>query len=145
MSNKVVTGLEYVQDYVQFLFPGTLFCEKTVRKISPGDHMTHRPGEIPEGCFGYQFFSRVLTELDNGKVHYGEAYDHSAKYYFGTVQTYDDIENLNEQTTDFDILLSNMRINNWDRVVKTTQGNYMPLEQGDVVLEPTTNKIIHKE
>jgi hypothetical protein len=36
------------------------------------------------------------------------------------------------------ILLSNMRGNGWDPVVRTRCGNFQPIEDGDVVLAPET-------
>lgn len=127
--NKV-SGVEYVQEYVEMFFAGTLFPETQVRCISAGDRMTNKPGEIPNTCYGYRYFSRVNTELDNGKIHHGESYDHSPMYFFGTVYTYEQVQQFDG---DYDILLSNMKNNRKDRVVKTRVGNFQLLEPNDTV------------
>jgi hypothetical protein len=39
-----------------------------------------------------------------------------------------------EKYPDSRILLTNMRVNNWETVVRTRRGNFQPLAENDVVL-----------
>ena len=55
------------------------------------------------------------------------------RIYVGEALTAEDVERLDG---DHSILLSNMRGNDWERVVRTRRGNFQPVEPGDVVIAP---------
>lgn len=111
--------------YVEFLFPGTFFSETTTREVDDRSP----PTDIPKGCYGYRFFSQSKAEV-NGEVLRGMPKDYSGTTYFGEVLTLDDIEKL----PGTEILQSNMRINEWETIVRTIRGNYQPLYEGDKVI-----------
>lgn len=134
MSYEMVSGVEYVQEFVELFIPGLMFAETSTRRISGFDRMFDNPGELPEGCQGYRYFTRVITEMSNGAEHHGEKQDISGITYFGKAYTYDQLLEGSE-TTDH-ILLRNMENNNWNTVVFTIGGNVYPVEQNDIVVEP---------
>jgi hypothetical protein len=55
------------------------------------------------------------------------------RIYVGEALTAADVERLDDGQ-DYSILLSNMRGNDWQRVVRTRCGNFQPVEPGDVVI-----------
>jgi hypothetical protein len=75
------------------------------------------------------------TDGDGGEM--WRVVEESSRYriYVGEVLTADDLEHL-PGIADYSILLSNMRGNGWERVVRTRRGNFQPIEPGDVVLAP---------
>jgi hypothetical protein len=114
------------QHYVKFLFPGSFWPEEQSKKISSRDEKF----DIPKECFAYEFYDREEGEL-NGELVYGEIKNKSGRHYFGEVLTAKEVE---EKYPDSRILLTNMRVNNWETVVRTRRGNFQPLAENDVVL-----------
>ncbi|NPV13164.1 MAG: hypothetical protein HPY57_15465 [Ignavibacteria bacterium] len=57
----------------------------------------------------------------------------SNRYYIGDVLTYEDIEKLNVDGT-YNITLSNMKSNNYHKVIKSIYGNIYPYEEGYIVI-----------
>jgi len=55
------------------------------------------------------------------------------RVYVGTPLTADDLR-ARPNPEQYDILISNMRGNDWPRVVETRRGNFAPIERDDVVL-----------
>lgn len=126
--------------FVQFYSPGTFVSEISEKEIDSWDVETamemartikERHGATPYGfCFTTR--SRGENDLDS------KVTERSNMYYLGgTIRHLDFI--ILENNPDEQILISNMKINGWDRVIvntnswKTTQ----PLEKDDVVLEWT--------
>lgn len=121
------------------LYPGSFFPEDG------------RPVELPDASFeaalaavtddGGWFALQVTTveqkRWDDGEG--GELWKQigapiaAYRIYVGEEFTAEDIESW--PTADqHDILLSNMRGNDWPTVVKTRRGNFQPVEHGDVVI-----------
>ncbi len=73
------------------------------------------------------------TDGDGGEM--WRVIGESARYriYVGELLTVADIEQLPD-AADYAILLSNMRGNEWERVVRTRQGNFQPVAPVDVVI-----------
>lgn len=65
----------------------------------------------------------------------GKPKDYDPMTYFGEVLTLDQVKAL-EPAKNYDILVSNMECNKWDRVVRTVRGNFQPLNEGDKVVSP---------
>lgn len=112
--------------YVEFLLPGSFFPEAITREVADRSP----PQDIPRNTFGYSFFSRTVMQQD-GETLIGPVRERSPTTYFGEVMAVEQVEAL---PGDHEILLSNMRINGWSRVVRTTLGNFRPLEKGDSVI-----------
>lgn len=127
-SKGIVTNIlndyeEYIKTvklthYVRFYYPGIMFSETSIQEIKENDDV-----QIPKSCFTYEFFDMDLT---------GTEINISGKHYIGDVYTIEDIEKM--QDPSLDILLSNMKCNNFPKVVKTNIGNYQPLKEGDIVV-----------
>lgn len=114
-----------LRHYVEFVYPGIIVSESSSREIESRE----APVEMPAGAFGYRFFDRV--EQDAGEeTLYGKPKNRSAWHYQGEIWTVDRVkaELPNER-----ILISNMRGNGYDRVVKTRSGQFIPLEPEDQV------------
>lgn len=123
--------------FVTFYSPGTFVAEETTKPIDAWDtvaaltmakSIVERHEARPYG-FHFTTRSRGPQDLDS------KVTASSGIHYFGVkVETLADVEA--RATPSDDILLSNMRINGWGRVVTTTSGwrATMPLRDDDVVL-----------
>src|SRR3989344_1115482 len=109
------------KQYVEFLFPGSLFPESEIRKVPNRQASV----QAPKGCFGYKFFERQETEAEDGEVLLGRPRNYSGTHYFGKVKTLNDIR---REMPDQRTLISNMEGNGWDKVVQTRRGNYQPFK-----------------
>lgn len=107
---------------VEFASPGTFMSESTTKRIDSWDvskavemsrQITERHNARP---FGFRFQTYTLDANHNKKV-----VDQSGMYYLGgKVLTYHDVER--RQDPRDDILLSNMRCNNYTHVIEVTNG-----------------------
>lgn len=116
-----------IKQYVEFLYSGILFPETEIRKIEERDPSKLK---IPKSCFGYRFFERQEADVD-GETLVGEPKNYSGITYFGTVMTLSDVK---REMPNARTLISNMKGNGWDKVVKTRRGNFQPLKLEDRVV-----------
>lgn len=128
------------KNFVTFYSPGTFIAETTTLPVSEwsveealklADTVIERHGATP---FAFRFIirSREENELDS-KI------SASSNLYFlgGKVEALDEIRNRKDPKDD--ILISNMEINGWDRVV-TNSNSYrwtQPLEENDSIIDYT--------
>lgn len=124
--------------FVTFYSPGTFVAEQTRKPIDAwniGDAMAmardivERHGATPF-AFVFTTRSRGEDDLDSKEV------NRSPTYYFGKrAVTLAEIESRNDPKDA--ILISNMKINKWERAVETMSGwrHASPLMEGDVVLD----------
>lgn len=124
--------------FVEFLSPGTFVSESTAEEIPSWDveaakqraaSIHERHGARP---YGFRFLTRTRgpDDLDSRVT------DRSGMYYLGgTIRTLTDVEK--DNLPNEDILRSNMRNNNVDRIVTNTNSWRFtaPLNDGDVVLD----------
>lgn len=115
--------------YVEFFYPGVFISETSTKEISNRDAKIN----LPKGAYGYRIFSREEVVLD-GETLYGERKNYSGITYYGKILTLDDVKEL-EPKDHYEILISNMEINKYDKVVRTICGNFQPLDKNDVVVE----------
>lgn len=129
---------EMQKHFVTFYSPGTFVAEQTTRPIEDWDvdvalEMAHDIlGRRRATPYGFRFTTRGRNddELDSKVIK-------TSQFYFlgGEIKTIDDIKE--ENNPDSQILLRNMEVNKWDRIVvnnnswKWTQ----PLNEEDVVLD----------
>jgi hypothetical protein len=73
------------------------------------------------------------TDGDGGELWRTAAELFRYRIYVGEALTAEDIEQLDDGE-DYSILLSNMRGNGWERVVRTRRGNFQPVEPVDHVV-----------
>lgn len=120
---------------VEFIFPGSFFSESSYEEHND---RTVAPN-VPARAFGYRFFDRDVYECtrEDGKKfeEYGCQKNVSPWVYFGQVKTLAQVEQMARETPKrWDILLSNMRINEYKRIVQTKFGQSIPLNDDDTVL-----------
>ena len=124
--------------FVTFYSPGTFVSENTVKEIDSWDvekakemarNIKERHGATP---YGFRFSTRERgdNDLDSKTVKY------SGMYFLGGKVRHIDFIIL-ENNPDEKILISNMKMNGWDRVVENTNSWKItqPLEKDDVVLD----------
>lgn len=117
-----------LKQYIEFFFPGSFVSESSTHEVDS----RIPPTELPNGAYGYRFFSRSEVVQD-GETLRGKPKDYSGTAYFGEVLTLADVKALTP-SGNFRILISNMECNKWDRVVRTIHGQFMPLHDGDCVV-----------
>jgi hypothetical protein len=122
--------------FVEFQYPGLLFAES-------GDphEVSSRNIEdisIPENATGFKFFDRNEAVID-GQVLKGEIENESGWFYIGQEFAEKDIEAINTNG-EYNILLDNLRFNDYKTVVKTRFGNWYPVWDKDQVVGSTIAK-----
>lgn len=124
--------------FVEYLSPGTFVAESTSKEIASWDvdeavrmacDISERNGARPYG-FRFTTRSRGPDDLDSKETARSGVY-----YLGGLVETLDDVRR--RATHDDDILISNMEINGYDRIVTNTNSWRwtQPLRDGDTVLD----------
>jgi hypothetical protein len=120
------------------LYPGSLFPEDgRPVEIDDADPQTALAAVADTGAW-FALEVRTTTEKrwtdgDGGELWRTAAELSRYRIYVGEALTADDIERLDDGH-DYSILLSNMRGNGWEQVVRTRRGNFQPIEPGDVVV-----------
>lgn len=130
------------QHFVTFLSPGTFFHEETTLPIDSWNvdkacKMAHTIYERHDARpFGFHFTTRARKEDDlDSKV-----VKTSGRYFLGgKILRIRDVEAMNEtEPGKYDILLNNMKYNNWPKIVMNDNSGririFQPLEKGDVFL-----------
>lgn len=123
--------------FVTFFSPGTFFAESTTLPIESWD--VGKAKKMAEGIterydakpYAFQFFtrSRADDELDSSVK------KHSGMYFINCrVRTVEEVEA--DAIPQESILLSNMKGNDWERIVQPVSGWKwtQPVQEGDVVL-----------
>ena len=116
-----------LKHYVQFLYPGTLFLGTLAKEVSSRDLEV----EAPKECFGYRFFDRQESVAKDGEVLIGGAKNYSGTHYFGKLMTLGDVK---REVPNSNILVSNMEVNGYDRVVRTRKGNFQTFTDEDTLI-----------
>ena len=124
--------------FVEFMSPGTFVSELTIREVDSWDidtavkmaqSITERHNARP---YGFRFFTR---ERDEGDLDSHISEQSNIYYLGGRIETREEVETRNDPEER--ILLSNMRINNWDRIVvnENSWRFTAPLTEHDVILD----------
>jgi|SRR6185369_12565596 len=124
--------------FVTFLSPGTFVAEETTKEIDSWDvdKAMEMSGQIIErhNALPYGFY---FTTLERGDEDFNPRQTSKSGMYYlgGDVLTVDDLKAQNDSSND--ILISNMEINGWHKVVvnRNSWSWTQPLEEGDVVLK----------
>ena len=117
-----------LKQYIEFFYPGSFVSESSTQEVADRTP----PAELPKGAYGYRFFARSEVTQD-GETLRGQPKDHSSMTYYGEAMTLEEVKALTP-SSDYRILVSNMKCNGWGRVVRTIRGQFMPLNDGDVVV-----------
>ena len=116
-----------LKHYVEFLYLGIMFENTGVKKIKVRDSSKVT---VPKDAYGYRFFDILESRCGNETLK-GNPKNYSGAHYFGKVMTLDDVK---REVPDSNSLQKNMINNNYDRVVKTRMGNFLPLKKEDMVI-----------
>lgn len=117
-----------LKHYVEFFFPGAFYSDCNVKEVSERNPELIT---IPDGAFAYRFFDQTEEVTVNGESIVGERENSSPLTYLGTEYT---LEEVKAQFPEYTMLISNMEINGWNRVVKTREGNWYPIQMGEKVI-----------
>ena len=139
MSETTATAAEpVVTTYVEYLYPGSFFPEESAHPVTernPGRVAQEAPGSV----FAFRFYDVVTTKVMVGSEETGLAsqpVNATGRFYIDAEKlTAADVEAL---PGDHRILLSNMRSNGWDPILRCRTGNFQPLEDGDVIISSET-------
>jgi hypothetical protein len=118
---------------VEYEFPGSFFPESSSRDIRVRD--PRLAVELaPEGAYAFAFYD-VADDLPDLGPEYAvsrKPQNRSARYFIdGRLVTIDDVLAL---PGDHDILISNMRANEFERVVRCRTGNWQPFGDDDELI-----------
>lgn len=111
--------------YIEILYPGSFVSETEFQKCKSRDDTL----KLPKGAYGYRFCDREEIVVD-GNTLVGDFKNFSNWFYRGEVY---ELARVEKELPDEHILLANMRVNKWARVLKCSQG-FTNLNDDDVVL-----------
>jgi len=118
-----------IKHFVHYLFPGSFVSEEIKKEVKSWD-IEEANKNAEKGCYGFYFTTRKRGELDLDSKQIKK----SGTYFIdGKIKTLTDV--VNEFNPANNILISNMKINKWDRVVITKNGWTQPLDKNDVIIQ----------
>lgn len=119
-----------IKHFAEWMFPGIFVSETSVSEVPTRDQFEVAK-EAPNGAFAFCIFDVAEATVDGEKLS-GERKNNSPLYYLGgRVMTLAEVEKEypNEAT-----LLYNMRNNGYDRIIRTSCGQFVPFNDGDLVI-----------
>jgi len=132
MTNQATTTT-----YVAYQHPGSFFSEETVKPVNARNPQ-QQADDAPDSAFAFFYFDIVTTVVDveceriettSGRRNISKTY-----YIDAELLTSNEVAAL---PGDHSILLSNMRGNGWDPIVRCRTGNVQPFEADKHVLVTT--------
>ena len=126
---------------VTYLIPGILFPEDDSRTIEDGPDLVDRAAaQAPRDAYCFTIETVLVADpIPDGRGGtlrvQPKSMDESGYYYLGgELFTAEQIEALDDSGREYQILLSNMRGNDWQMMIRTPLGNWQPFGEGDVLL-----------
>ncbi len=120
--------------YVEFLHPGIFMSEESVKKVKSRDVLELK---VPKTAFAFKFFGIKSTIVDGIKLT-SERLNISPTYFFGgRIMTLDEVC---KELPDARTLISNMKCNHWDRIIRCRTGNFQPFIKGFIFIDPEQRK-----
>jgi len=119
--------------YVRFSYPGTLVDDYSTSEVSSREISQLK---VPSGAFGFRFFDVLITasRADGEEIELrSDPFAWSPMFYYGG-RIYTEAE-VAAELPNSEILLSNMRGNDWNRVIQTRCGNFKPFTDEDILVE----------
>lgn len=118
--------------------PGSFFSEQSFHAV-PERTIEAALAVLPASAFRFRFYDALAATVDvEGEPQTVRKNENTSAWHYagGTIYTLAEMEALNiAEAGRYDILLSNMRGNGWDRVIHTPKGNWHPWED-DFVYVP---------
>lgn len=131
--------------YVTILYPGLLFPEERTRPVAARD-----PDQVlkslESSAFAFSFFDR--EEVNAGdEVLRGDPKNRSGLYYLGKEYSAEEVIAEYQGREAYRVLVSNVQVNEYSRMVHCRTGNWRPLLEGDVVIpaEPPATSTVEKQ
>lgn len=124
-----------VTTYVTYLHPGVFVPEESMRQVD-GRDPAQVAREAPDSAFAFSFhdIAETVVYADSEPVTCkSRPLRKSPLYYIDAGKL--GIADVEALPGDHDILLSNMRCNHWDVILRCRTGNFRPLESGDIVID----------
>ena len=119
---------------VEFFYPGVIVSESQCKETDDTDPLDV---VMPENAFAFQLYDRVTrTVLGEavGVATIAESHrENETVIYYpgGEILTVDDVAAMGGK---YEILLSNMRANNWDAVIRSRRGVFQPKTKDTQIL-----------
>ena len=126
------------QNYVTFLSPGTLVAEERTKPVDLWDvgQAVEMSKSVTGGRYGATPFAFYFTTRgrDDGDLDSREIARSGHYFLHARIETFREIEKRADPKES--ILLSNMRVNGWDSVVRNQDGYEwtQPLREGDTII-----------
>lgn len=119
--------------HAEYDLPGSFFAEHVSKEI-PEMTVAAAKAAAPKSAFAFVLYERA-DPVDLGPEYTvtPKRQNESGKHFLGgQIFTLAEIESLNDP--DNRILISNMRGNRWDRVIRTSMGNWQPFEETSCIV-----------
>jgi len=117
-----------LKHFVEYFYPGIIVSDSSAEETK---HRDYTKIKVPKEAYGFKFYDREVI-VDNGEILKGKSKNHSSMFYhMGQIMTKADVKKRVKKNY---TLLSNMRINEWEKVIKTKFNQFMPYEKGDVII-----------
>ena len=117
-----------LKHYVEFIFSGNFSNESIIKEIA---ERNLKLITVPERAVAFRFFDRSEIVVD-GETLVGYRKNISPLTYFGTDYTLEEVKKYFPERT---LLVTFMKFYEWNKVVKTCEGNWYLLEEGDMVIK----------
>lgn len=119
-----------LKHYVEFLYPGILFSETSVREVKTRQYKKLK--KIPKECFGFRYFDKEEIKKC-GDILRSKEKNWSGLYCFGEVYTLDRVK---KEYPNEKILIGNIdRNSRTGKAIKTRRGNWILFEKNDRIIE----------
>lgn len=119
-----------LKHFVEFVYPAGIFFLYYERHT--GGEVTERKHElvtVPERALGYCFYDQEQIVTDDGELLIGKRKNYSGFTYFGQAHTLEEFKQRFPET------FFHIRNDNWIGAVETRGGYWLPLKDGDTVIE----------
>lgn len=120
--------IEMLKHYIRYYYPGVFMSETSVKEVK---QRNEKSIEFPKGSFCCQFFDREEIVKDNEPL-VGKEKNHSGRFYNdGEVFN---LEKLKKEHPDKETLISNMKCNDWEKIILCNTGNWQPFSEEDKII-----------
>jgi hypothetical protein len=124
--------------YLAYWHRGIISSEESVEPVKVRDPQQHA-NNAPNSAFAFFYYDIITSTVDVDGEHIDTStgrHNVTPTYFINArAMTYDEVAALPSNNS---ILLSNMRGNRWDRVVRCRTGNITPVEEGEYELITTS-------
>jgi len=111
--------------YIEFLFPSSVVSDLSEKAVQSKKETF----KLPKGAFGYRYFEREETG-EGDAIKFGSKKNYSGIVYYGKEYT---LNQLKREMPGEHALIAMMEHSGYKRIVKTQQGQCIPLANSDVV------------